>query len=318
MIMAMLMLDFVATLGLSMSETLYVAIPLFLIHLTILPLIIFNLDVFMEEKIGNRESSTGKKRGLLLALASLIGALSPLAAGFLIEQADGSFKLAYTASALVLIPIIMILFRYFKSFEDPQYTKIKVLSSVRHFWSNRNIKYGFLSHFTLQLFFFWSVVYVPLYLATKMHFSWQEIGLMLFVAQFAYVIFEYPVGYIADRWIGEKEMMALGFAILAIASSWMIVLEANALVPWIVTMFVVRIGASLAEVTTESYFFKHTKGSDANTISLFRIARPLAYVVGAIIGSLTLVYLSFNLSFLILGLLMIPGLFYTMALEDTK
>lgn len=318
MIMGMLFLDFIATLGMAMSETLRVAIPLFLVHITVLPLIVFNIDVFMEEKIGDHESQTGKTRGLLLALMSLIGAFAPLIGGLLVDDTTGSFKSAYVLSAIVLIPVMMILFRYFKYFEDPRYTEVKVLPSLRAFWVDRDIRFALLSHFTLQIFFFWMVVYAPLYLATQMHFSWEEIGLIIFVAQFAYVFLEYPIGLIADTYIGEKEMMAFGFVILAVASSWMAFLDGDSVIPWMVAMFIVRIGASLTEVTSESYFFKHTKGSDTNYISFFRITRPVAFVIGSLIGSLTLLYLTFNLSFVILGLLMIPGLFYTMALKDTK
>lgn len=318
MIMGLLFFDFVATLGMAMSETLRVAIPLFLMHITILPFIVFNLDVFMEEKIGDHEGQTGKTRGLLLALMSLIGAFAPLLAGFLVDEATGSFKMAYIVSAVTLIPVMVILFRYFKHFQDPRYTEVRVLSALRTFWTERDIRFALLSHFTLQVFFFWMVVYAPLYLATQMHFSWQEIGLIIFVAQFAYVIFEYPVGVIGDGFIGEKEMMAFGFVILAVASSWMAFLDAGSVVPWMVAMFIARIGASFTEVTTESYFFKHTKGSDANVISFFRITRPVAFIVGSLVGSLALLYVAFNILFVILGLLMIPGLFYTMALTDTK
>jgi len=318
MIMGMLILDFVATIGMSVSESLRMAIPLFLVHITILPLIIFNLDVFMEEQIGDQESSTGKRRGMLLTMMSFIGATSTLIAGFLVNAARGSFKFAYIASAIALIPAILILFRYFKCFEDPKYTEIKILDSIRDFWQHRDIKFAFLAHLTLQIFFFFMVVYTPLYLSTEMNFSWQEIGLMLFIAQFAYVLFEYPIGYVADNYIGEKEMMAFGFVILAVASSWMAFIGSAEFIPWVIAMFTVRVGASLAEVTTESYFFKHTKGSDSTIISFFRISRPLAFIIGALVGSFALLYLPFNLLFIILGLLMVPGLFYAMALKDTR
>ena len=53
-------------------------------------------------------------------------------------------------------------------------------------------------------------------------------------------------------------------------------------------------------------------------MSFFRITRPLSIVVGSILGSITLSLLRFELLFVVLGLLMIPGLFFTMALHDTK
>ena len=83
-------------------------------------------------------------------------------------------------------------------------------------------------------------------------------------------------------------------------------------------MFTTRVGASFVEVTTESYFFKQTKSSDAQIISFFRITRPLAYVLGALLASLSLLYLPFNLLFVVVASLMIPAMFFTINIEDTK
>jgi MFS family permease len=113
-------------------------------------------------------------------------------------------------------------------------------------------------------------------------------------------------------------MMAFGFAILAISTSWFVFLDNSSLVAWMIAMFMTRVGASFVETTTESYFFKHTESKDTNIIGLFRITRPLSYVVGALLGTLTLYFLDFHILFMVLGLLMVPGLFFSMALHDTR
>src|SRR5680860_238866 len=102
-------------------------------------------------------------------------------------------------------------------------------------------------------------------------------------------------------------MMAGGFLILAVTTSWLAVINVAALLPWIVIMFLTRIGASLIEVTTESHFFKHMNSSDAQIISFFRLTRPLSFVIGAVIASLSLLYLPFNMLFVVIGLLMVLG-----------
>lgn len=83
-------------------------------------------------------------------------------------------------------------------------------------------------------------------------------------------------------------------------------------------MFVSRIGASLVEATTESYFFKHIDGSEANIMSFFRLARPLGMIIGSLLGSVSLLYFEFEFIFVILGLLMLPGIYFTSQLTDTK
>lgn len=314
----LLLLDLAAVTGMAFAHELKIAIPLFLIHLITVPLIIFNLDVFMEEHIGNNETSTGSKRGLLLTLISLIGAISPLAGGLLVSNETTAFTYPYLLSATALVPIIIILLFFFKDFSDPEYNEIDIFSAIRTFWKSTNIRHVFLAHFALQMFFMLMVVYTPLYLTRDIGLSWAEFGIIMFFAQLAYVLFEYPIGLIADRYIGEKEMMGFGFLIMIIATSWMAFVTTASVLVWSIIMFTTRVGASFVEVTTESYFFKQTKSSDAQIISFFRVTRPLAYVVGAMIGSLALLYVPFQLLFIVFALLLVPAMFNTMDIVDTK
>lgn len=314
----LLILNLLAVTGMALSESLRVAVPLFIIHLVTIPLIFFNIDVFMEEQIGNNETSTGSSRGLLLALISFIGAISPLVSSLLVNGDINSFTNVYLLSAATLIPIILILVFYFKNFNDPEYNEVAVISAIRTFWEQYNIRNVFLVHFVLQIFFMTMVIYTPLYLTNNIGLSWTEFGIVMFFAQMAYVIFEYPIGIIADKYIGEKEMMAFGFLIIAISMSWMSFVTIPDILVWSVIMFVTRVGASLVEVTTESYFFKQTKSTDAQIISFFRITRPLAYVFGALLASFSLLYLPFNLLFIIIALLMIPAMFLTFNIQDSR
>jgi MFS family permease len=316
--LGLLLVDFLSVLGMAYTTELKVAIPLFLIHLISVPLLIFNLDVFMEEQIGNNETSTGSKRGLLLMLISMISAVSPLVSGILVDGSVTMFTYPYLLSAFTLLPIATILFFFFKDFSDPEYSEIDLFSAIRTFWKKRNIRYVFLAHFTLQMFFMLSVVYTPIYLVREIGLTWAEFGFVMFFGQLAYVLFEYPVGLIADKYIGEKEMMGFGFLILAISISWISFVTVASVLAWSVIMFVTRIGASLVEVTTESYFFKQTTSTDAQIISFFRVTRPLSYVAGAMLGSLALLYLPFNLIFIVFASLMIPAMFYTINIKDSK
>lgn len=314
----LLLLNFLAISGMAFAESLRVAVPLFLVHLITLPMIFFNIDVFMEEQIGSSEESTGSKRGLLLTLASFIGAIAPLVSGLLVNDSTDSFTYTYLLSAATVLPIMALLIFFFKDFSDPQYDEIDLFAAISSFWQRKNVRFVFLAHFVLQMFFMFMVVYVPLYLTDTIGLSWAEFGLVMFFAQLAYVLLEYPIGVIADKYIGEKEMMGFGFLVIAISSSWIaFVTEASVLI-WAIILFTTRVGASFVEVTTESYFFKQTKSSDAQIISFFRITRPLSYVIGAVIASLTLLYLPFNLLFIVLAFMMVPAMFFTMGIEDSK
>lgn len=314
----LLIVNLLAVTGMAFADSFRVAVPLFLIHITSIPLIIFNIDVFMEEQLDNQESATGSRRGLLLTLSSFIAAISPLLSSLIIDASAGAFTYVYLFSAAMLLPIIIILLFFFKSFSDPEYNEIDLFSAIRSFWVNINIRNVFYAHFTLQIFFMFMVVYTPLYLTDFIGLSWSEFGIVIFCAQMAYVLLEYPIGLIADKYIGEKEMMGFGFLILAISTAWISFVTAASVIVWAVIMFTTRVGASFVEATTESYFFKQTKSSDAQIISFFRITRPLAYVLGALLASLALLYIPFNLLFIVIAALMIPAMFATLSIVDTK
>lgn len=289
----------------------------FILSMAISPQIYFNIDIFLETLIGNEEGTTGSKRGLILALMSLASFFSPLAMGYIIGDSNNLGGVYYVGAIIGLVFIAIVLAR-FRQFYDPTYNLIKIKSLFSGVFANININTVLTTQFLLQFFYTWAIIYFPLYLATTIGFSWETIGQIIAVGLFAFVIFEYPIGIIADRHIGEKEMMALGFVVLALCAASMTFFVGATIISWMVLMFISRFGASLVEVTTESYFFKQVTGNDTNLISLFRLMRPLANLLGAIMGSISLIFLPINYIFIVLALVMVSGAFITQRLTDTK
>ncbi|MFT7506885.1 MAG: MFS family permease [Acidimicrobiales bacterium] len=307
-----------ALVALGLSPSGATAIIAFVIFLILNPLLYLSIDIFSESLIGSDEKDTGSKRGLTLTLMSLAAVFGPIALSLIVGDDDSNLYKTYLVSAGIFSLFVLLVLSRFRTFHDPKYKEVKVLSAIQSFWDKKDIRNVFLSHFTLQIFFAWMTIYFPLYLATELGFTWDIIGSIFAVGLLAYVLIEYPVGVIADRYIGEKEMMAVGFLILAVTSSWISFMAEAPVVAWMILVFISRVGCSLVEATTESYFFKHTKGTDANIMSFFRLTRPLAMIAGALLGSATLLYLPFELIFIVLGLVMVPGIFFTIALNDTK
>ncbi|MCF7815815.1 MAG: MFS transporter [Candidatus Pacebacteria bacterium] len=318
LITTLTILEFCTLIGMSLASTPNLAITLFVIHQTIVPLIFFGLDILMEELIGTREDLTGGKRGFFLFIISTTYALAILAVGSLLGEGHPNFELVYFIGALFLIPFLLVFIHKFKDFIDPHYRHFNMREGIKYLSHYKDIRNVLFSHFFLQLFFVWMVIYTPIYLATNIGFNWREISIILFVGLSAYIFLEYFIGVIADKYIGEKEMMAFGFAVIAVSTSWFIFLDNSSVIVWAIVMFMTRAGASFVEATTESYFFKHTAGKDINVIGLFRMTRPLSYVIGPVLGTAILYFLPFNILFLFIGLLMIPGLFFAMALHDTR
>jgi MFS family permease len=289
----------------------------FILYMSISPQVYLNIDIFLETLIGTEEGTTGSKRGLILTLMSVATFMSPLAMGYIVGEENNLANVYFVGAAVGLLFIAFIAAK-FRHFMDPEYTTVRLRDMVRDSVQNKDIRTVMTAQFLLQFFYTWAVIYIPLYLATSVGFSWQTISLILATGLFAFVIFEYPIGVMADRRLGEKELMALGFVILAIATASISYMGGFSVTNWMVLMFISRIGASLVEVTTESYFFKKVKGNELTLISLFRLTRPLANLLGALVGSLALFYLPFNFIFLVLALVMVCGAFITSFLTDTK
>lgn len=281
------------------------------------PQIYLNIDIFLEALIGDQEQATGSKRGLILAFMSFAAFLAPLTMGYLIGDTSNLSLVYYVAAAIGLLCIGMLLAR-FKNFNDPEYKTVRVRDLLPATIKNRDLSTVMITQFLLQFFYTWAVIYFPLYFATVVGLSWENIGYIIAVGLFAFVIFEYPIGLLADNHWGEKEMMALGFTVLAIASASLFYLQDASVFAFMALMFVSRFGASLVEVTTESYFFKQVKGHDSNLISLFRLMRPLGSLLGALAGSVALFYFPLPFIFVLLGLVMASGTFITLRLTDTR
>ena len=311
-------IEILALAGLALLPYPLAVVPLFLIHHALSPLMILIIDVLAEQRVGAQESRTGGLRGALLVFGAAGVAFAALIAGLLLNGAGQNFALVYLASALCMTAFWFVLRHTQRVFRDPVYADTDSAGTIRHFWNIRDFRFVFLARFLLQLFYAWMIIYVPLYLASVIGFPWYDIGILLFVALMAFVVFEYPIGRIADRYIGEKEMMAGGFIVLATTTAYLGLLSAPLLIQWMITLFLSRVGASLVEATTESYFFKHTKDADAGVIGFFRITTPAAYLLGALIGTLTLVFASFAHAFLLFGLLMLPGVAFALFLNDTR
>lgn len=289
----------------------------FVLFLSLNPLLYLCIDVFSETLIDEKEGDTGKRRGLTLSLMSVAALLAPLTLGIIVGEEEALYRLYFVAAGVGLLFLVLII-GAFRHFYDPPYRSIKLSGLLRQCWHDSDIRIVISAHFILQLFFAWIIIYVPLFMATNVGLTWAQIGSILSVGLLAYVLFEYPIGILADKYIGEKEMMATGFLLLALSTASISFMSGFGIIGWMVLMFISRIGASLVEVTTESYFFKKVKGQDADLMSLFRVTRPAANLFGAILGTITLYFLPFELIFIVLAVFMTAGIFITIRLHDTK
>lgn len=312
--LAVLLLEFITLIILSIPGLGgSIAIPAYIIGFIMRNLAFFHLDIFLEDSSTDKE--TGSIRGFYLTMLNLSFLIGPLIGSFLITDAE--FWKVYLMSGLILIPSILITVKHFAKFKDPKYQKFEFFKTLRKVWNNKNIHSVFAAQLLLRFFYSWMIIYTPLYLNQHIGFSIAETTLIIGIALIAFVISQGPLGYLADKYIGEQEILISGFSIMAISTAAMSFIHTPNLIIWIVVLFVTRIGASMVEIMSEVYFFKKIKSSDVNILSTFRMTRPVVYMISPLLASILLIFLDIKFLFLLLGIIMIYGIRYSITLKDT-
>ncbi|NQV88313.1 MAG: MFS transporter [Parcubacteria group bacterium] len=315
LILYLIVLEFISVGGLAIATSSKLVALLFILHQALLPIIFFSLDVFLENTITD-ETRTGRIRAFFLTLSNITLIVAPLIVSLLVT--DGRYLAIYIASSLFLLPMFFIAKKNLDTSKGVKRFSIKIADTFKHLMEQPDIYNILGANFILQFFYAWVVIYTPIYLHQYIGFSWSQIGIMFTIMLLPFVLFEYPIGKIADKKLGEKEFLIAGFIIIATAVIMIPLTTTANFVFWTALLFLSRTGASFVEVTTESYFFKHVDGSNADTISFFRLTRPLSYITAPLIAIITFQFLPFRYTFWILGVIVILGLRFATRIHDTK
>ncbi len=316
--LSILILHTLLLLGLALFDSAWLIIPLFIVEAAMISILYFNLDVFLERY--SKDSETGTIRGLFLMIGSIAWLLPPLLAGKMIDASG--FAIVYLTGAALMIPTIFIMMRYFSDFQDLTYDDAPLFLTKKEAKQHPDISRILVTNFFMHFFYAWMIIYTPMYLHNHLGYSFEDIGLMLTLALLSFVIFPYPAGRIADKWLGEKELLVAGFLLMAL-TSFLFPIFAESEYGFFVLAFVLfvgRAGAAVVETMAETYFFKKIDGHNAGLMGYFRRSRPLAFIAAPILASLLLQFEIVELSglFGILGAIMIVAIYFPLRLVDTK
>lgn len=292
----------------------------FILHQAVISMILFGLDIFLEGAVKN-EQHTGTIRGMYLTLSNLTLVFSPLIVGMLV--AENAFRNVYTVSFLFLIPLFMLVRYQLRGASYKEKHPVDIRETIRASIKDRNVAGVLSAHFLLQFFYAWMVIYMPIYLHEHVGFEWKQIGIIFTIMLLPFLLFELPIGNLADKKWGEKEIMSIGFVIMSVATFCVPFLHSTSILLWAGLLFLTRTGASFVEITCESYFFKHVNEHDTGLISLFRLSRPLGYIIAP--AAVTVILFIFSVKqapygyiFAVLALCVFVGLRYSLSLQDTK
>lgn len=279
----------------------------------------FSLDLRLEQL--SLDTKTGRIRGLYLTVVNTAWLLSPFLAGVLATQ---SVSLVYLAAAsTALLAAITALWNTTRSREErlPIHTPSLIQAFMRIIRGRkghtRNVYNALLLDLVLNVFYAIMVIYIPLYLRS-LGLSWEQLGIIFTVMLTPFVLFQYVLGRLADRYTGEQEFMVAGLLMMSFASFLVWFTDSSSVLVWMGILFLSRVGASFLEVMKESYLFKHVDGNDAAIIALSRNMMPLSYVIAPLLAAIVLTVTLIPSLFFMLGVILLVSIRFALSLTDTR
>ncbi|OJI08344.1 MAG: hypothetical protein COX02_01965 [Candidatus Vogelbacteria bacterium CG22_combo_CG10-13_8_21_14_all_37_9] len=298
----------------------WLVIGTFIIYLALGSIIRYQLDIYLENISNN--ANTGAIRAWSLTALNIAWLGSPLLAAWLLGV--GNYALVFLISALTLLPFILLLtFFMTEYFPQPNSKANSIFYNFYLLRSQKNqnshdLKNILLIDFALNFFYSLMVIYMPLYLHTKIGLTWTEIGFAFSIMLLPFVLFEIPLGRLADKVYGEKEILIAGLTLTGLATIVAGLFSGSNWIWWAVILFATRTGAASVEIMKETYLFKKINSQDIAIIGLSRLNSPLASLVGPLLGGLILLVANFHWLFVLLGIFILTMIINAYRLVDTR
>jgi len=271
-----------------------------------------NMDVFVEEF--SSDKTTGNTRTFYYTILNIGWVFSPLVVGYLVG-AD-NYRLIYFASAMMAVPIFFLILSQKKSLHDKvKYEHHSSWLTLKKVWHSVSLRGIYAAAFLLQIFYVSAVVYLPIYLNKDLGFTWATLGWMFTFMLLPFLLFEIPMGKLADKYSNEKHILMLGFLILSSAVALWYFAESTSPIAWASMLFLSRCGASLIEAMRETYFFKVVDAKDIDYINLFRNVGPAGYLVGTGLSVLVLRFFTIKELFLFTAIILLSGIYFSLRLK---
>ncbi|MDO8659352.1 MAG: MFS transporter [Candidatus Parcubacteria bacterium] len=274
-------------------------------------LIFFCLDELL--KIFSKDKAMGSIRGTYLALVNCSWVIAQLSLGTVLG--GFSFKIIYLTSFVTMTTAFIVSYLYLRNMTEPSYDNVNTTKYIGEFLKNKNLFRGYVLNFLLQFFYSWMVIYTPIYLSLHLGFTWKEIGFIFAIMLIPFIIIPMPLGKYSDK-IGERKMLMYGFTIISISTFSIFFIQTHILLLWALILFFTRVGAATIETMTDVYFLKHIKPENEEFLRVYRTAAPVAYIIGPLSAFFVFLFIpSFNFIYLILGAIMLSGVYISSTIK---
>jgi len=192
------------------------------------------------------------------------------------------------------------------------------LDALKELRKSRDLKAAFGSVIALNIFYATAVLYIPIYLNQNLGFTWPVIGVMFTFMLIPFVVLQFPAGLVADKYLGEKEILMAGNIIMAGVCAIIFLSHDTSVLFWIWVLVSSRIGAALAESMQEVYFYKKVNARHVGLINFFRQARSLGWLLGALLSFALLKFTAIPGLFLVVAAVLTANTVHLMFIQDTK
>ncbi len=288
-------------LSLALNPTAIAAILFAALACATSPLLAYQLDILLEATVKS-EQETGRIRTAFLTAGNVALLFAPLLIGLLLDGGERYDRVFFVAF-LTLLPFITLMF----GTALPRGT-VPVSHNVREAClcvaKDHDLRAVAASMFILQVFYHLSPFYIPLYLHTVLGIPWSELGWVFATVLIPFVLIEYPAGILADKKLGDRTLLLAGFIITGLSFMMVGMVTANtSILIILLILLLTRVGAALVEAMVEGHFFRRVSEKDTNTVSVFRMMRPLGALTAPIIGSLFLAVSTYQMLFVCTGLM---------------
>lgn len=271
------------------------------------------LDVLLEDF--STDQVSGRVRGFYLTILNFGLLLAPILSTKTLAVAG--YQGIFTALAFGYALVLIITLTGLRGHKTAQLPRIAFGETIRKVVQEKNLLRIYAVSWTLEFFYAVMIVYTPILLLSQ-GFAWESIGIIFTVMLIPFVVLQYPLGIMADKRFGEKELLFIALVIMGIATTIVGFTRSTDLVFWAALLFATRLGAAAIEVLRDSYFYKQIGPGDTDIVAFFRTARPTANIFGAGISLLFLALFTVHSLFYLVGAIALAVCFAVLGLDDSK
>jgi hypothetical protein len=274
-------------------------------------MLLVSLDILLDSCTSTE--ATGRTRGSHLMILNIGFIVGPFVSTWLLA----SFNFVSVFSLVLVFKLIALSIAFFRlgQINHVNLSRETVGGLLLKAIKNVDVRRIYYISFALEVFYGLMIMYSPIYLES-IGMSLRQIGLVFTIMLIPFLLVEYPVGWIADKELGEKEMIIFFLSLIALTTAWVYYLDKPIVWLWAIGLFATRIGAASLEVLRDSYFYKKIGDDDVDLIDFFRTARPVAYITAALLSVFVVEIYSVHEMFLLASLVLVSALFPAWRLRD--